>query len=487
MLSRIYPIALISLCFAVPACTGDDAEGNDTGSDTGSDTGADVEADGISAPVFEARSVEVGILIVNEDGDTVFDPVGSEVCVFEYPDEDTCGVVGVAGGDALAEIQAPVGERFRIVIRGEGLTPSLTQVNAEHSADAPLLALATPESAVDTTYSRAEVSYSDELGTSIFLMLPDTVDARAFHGATATVVSGGSATVVYSDEESNFDPAATETDGFGTIGLFGASPGEIGVRVDHPLSACTAAHRGAWDRADESGQFDVLIEPDMVTISIVGCGDFAAQDDMECGVTSDDCPDSAAKCRVHFFEAVDGGSATGTTCVAPGDRELDETCERPTGESGADDCEAGLYCANFDLSPGEPRVCRELCLENAECDNGFTCHGMGGGAGRAPGLCLPTCSPFEPRCAEGLTCVPFRTATSEQIQDYGFCWFSGDLEPGASCALDQDGCADGTACVPWSDGARYCSAACDDTHPCDSGDCVFDEDGGFQLWGFCRE
>jgi hypothetical protein len=376
----------------------DASDSGELGSDAFDDVGSDVQDDASTLPTFETRTVLVALV---RDLDTEPpNPDGLEVCVYEYLDDVTCETVA----DGEVEISAPVGERFHLLVRGDKMVPTLNAVNSRHSADEALLALGTPEVALNRAHDEAGTTPVDDEGTVTMVMLPDTLDPRACHDATAEVVSGTVGSTIYTDANSDFATSGAATNGQGTIGRFNVAPGELQITVSHPLSACNAGGleggegvlAGAWESYEIASSFDVVVEAGMVTVAFIACDEFTLLDARECDVMGDECPAEQSKCRVHLFTSVDGEGSYGTSCSVAGDREIEETCTRVGGEAGNDDCAASLYCGNWDITPGESQVCRVTCMTGDDCAGGEVCHGFSG-RGHSPGLCIPTCSPLEPR------------------------------------------------------------------------------------------
>ena len=108
-------------------------------------------------------------------------------------------------------------------------------------------------------------------------------------------------------------------------------------------------------------------------------------------------------------------------------------------------------------------------------------------------VCLGTCDPLQPKCAEGQVCVPDGSdqflcfADAAPLQLYETCVYINECEPGSMCAdASKNSKCDGLA-------LRCCTAYCDlgDSN-CSDGVCVpFFEMGaapmGFENLGLCQD
>ncbi len=147
-----------------------------------------------------------------------------------------------------------------------------------------------------------------------------------------------------------------------------------------------------------------------------------------------------------------------------------ETCSRPSGIPGEDNCAVGLFCTPWGKPAATPTAfwCRDLCVADADCGNDEACLAF---LGAAPGhgVCIPTCDPFaENACPSGANCIAER-ATSEREAAFA-CSRVGNTAAGETCSVRSDDCVVGAMCArASSDGVERCGVICDSTHACGDG------------------
>ncbi|MFO0755877.1 MAG: hypothetical protein U0359_05270 [Byssovorax sp.] len=196
------------------------------------------------------------------------------------------------------------------------------------------------------------------------------------------------------------------------------------------------------------------------TTSTTGTGGSPKNPD-PCDPIAQDCVESvASKCVFHLDDA----NAATSKCEAPlGHQMLGETCQRPTNETGVDDCEKGLYCSGIGLPKSSPqaRTCRTLCNDVGSCGEGSLCLPLDGD--RTIGFCAKLCDPFDPSaCADPtLKCDNFTNIDGNAGPS---CQWVGPKGEGESCASPAD-CQKGLTC-----NASVCSRFCNDAHLCPGAD-----------------
>lgn len=237
----------------------------------------------------------------------------------------------------------------------------------------------------------------------------------------------------------------------------GAGTGEMGDVGEE------ATGGGETGDADTDGS-DTAPEPD-------------AGEDAGCDPWAQDCPDGE-KCAYS-----DEGYGTQTRCVPvdPEPKSDGETCEVQMGaDSGIDDCDAGLICAHVDEQGFG--VCAELCTGSPQApacsDPNAMCKVC---QDDCPSLCVPSCDPLAPECADGHVCTPnnegaFACTPSGANGDGpgaqgDACEYANECEPGFACMPGTtvpecqsgfccasycdlggaDMCPGKTVCVPWND------------------------------------
>jgi len=137
--------------------------------------------------------------------------------------------------------------------------------------------------------------------------------------------------------------------------------------------------------------------------------------------------------------------------------------------SGADDCDLGLVCWNFDAT-GQGR-CVTMCSGSPAapmCPDGLLCDISNGGALL---LCLQPCDPLTPSCPSGQICIPGQGVficdvdASGDMGAYGDeCAFVNVCDAGLYCAASQavPGCQTAGCCSEYCDlklGGDECSGA----------------------------
>lgn len=161
-----------------------------------------------------------------------------------------------------------------------------------------------------------------------------------------------------------------------------------------------------------------------------------------------------------------------TACVpASGALALGAACERAGGRPGADECGAGLFCANTGQAGPTTRVCQRLCRHTGDCATAEACVALAD-ATRA-GVCRPTCTLGGSTCAAG-SCRFGSTfgatdPANAQAVFASVCSANGSVAEGATCTVDGECVAD-HLCVrrDAAEGFR-CRRACDPSHACPGG------------------
>lgn len=180
-----------------------------------------------------------------------------------------------------------------------------------------------------------------------------------------------------------------------------------------------------------------------------------------------------------------------------------------------DSCEEGRAC--FSTAEGKHRCAvfdpnkrpGDVCRSSNGCDRRQQC------VGGRPGRCLPICNPDAdkgPGCASGRTCVVVY-ARDGQKMPWGACqriedrctrWpedscgigencyrtpvglrcqrYNREARVGTRCERDPTRCNFGQACVEVGDSGWRCMDKCDDSHPCEVGECRPIRE---QSYGFC--
>ncbi len=129
------------------------------------------------------------------------------------------------------------------------------------------------------------------------------------------------------------------------------------------------------------------------------------------------------------------------------------------GQSGIDTCDISQIC--FDVDADDNGTCVGFCagMENDPvCPEGQACSVSNAGT---LALCLPTCDPLLPSCAEGDGCFPAKgveafvclPAPTENIDTIWTCHTTGGCEPGTICVNSSflPACDDEACCTPYCD------------------------------------
>lgn len=186
-----------------------------------------------------------------------------------------------------------------------------------------------------------------------------------------------------------------------------------------------------------------------------------------CDVVQQDC---GAGLRCQVFNASADGSIRMTACIPLPAEPIaeDAPCTRVDGRVGADTCEAGTFCANFDQPTPGDRVCASYCQSETDCAAGEVCSFFGD----TPyvGVCRSTCTIGGVDCADGLTCRSGLTLDSQEgpYTIRPMCiWFTDGPVVG-ECSVGEE-CGANDTCAT-RDGIEYaCRATCDATHGCEPG------------------
>ncbi len=255
--------------------------------------------------------------------------------------------------------------------------------------------------------------------------------------------------------------------------LMGACGGEAGT---------TTSGTGGSGTTTASSTTSTTSTTTAATTGTGGTGGEAMNPD-PCDPFAQDCVEAVdSKCTIHF----DADNVISGTCEAPlGNQKLDESCERPTGESGVDTCEKGLYCAYFGHPKTMPqeRSCQALCDEVDACAAGTACYALG--AEMTVGICAPTCVPFDPSSCGGIAGVKCSVATLVGNDAQMFCDFEGTKKAGEVCAASSE-CGKDMGCRT-TGGPFVCSPYCDDAHLCGAADahCASFPSSALQAYGSC--
>lgn len=159
-----------------------------------------------------------------------------------------------------------------------------------------------------------------------------------------------------------------------------------------------------------------------------------------------------------------------TVCVPAGALAEGATCVRAGGRVGADECGAGLTCANLGQPGITQRTCQRLCTDASSCRSGEVCYALPGVV--QTGICRPPCTPFGTDCVAGAGCrsagvyqAGYVSGTPTETQ--AICVAAGTTADGARCSSSTD-CGATSDCVGSSSTAA-CRPLCDPTHPCAAG------------------
>jgi hypothetical protein len=180
----------------------------------------------------------------------------------------------------------------------------------------------------------------------------------------------------------------------------------------------------------------------------------------ECDLWAQDCP-PGEKCMPW---ANDGGNAWNAAKCSSIQRDPDEIGESCTvqesGVSGIDSCEAGSMC--FHVDADNEGTCVAFCKgdeTNPICDApDHVCPISGDGI---LNLCLPTCDPLAPDCAQGDMCIPTHNewficapdVSGDAGADGDPCEFVNVCDPGLVCAPAEvlPDCEASGCCTPYCD------------------------------------
>ena len=205
-----------------------------------------------------------------------------------------------------------------------------------------------------------------------------------------------------------------------------------------------------------------------------------------CDPIAQDCPEGE-KCVPY----ANGGSVWNADKCVPvlGDKGPGEECVLDGVMEGTDNCGSDSYCWAFEADDNIG-TCMQFCtgtFDEPLCPEGAACIIAND---NVIALCLPTCDPLDPVCADGEVC----TWTGEAFQ----CIFAGDELPTNEPCAFLNVCAPGNVCVqaeslPSCADAACCAAFCDLTDPiCEvpGTECVpwFDPDpppAGYENLGAC--
>jgi hypothetical protein len=182
---------------------------------------------------------------------------------------------------------------------------------------------------------------------------------------------------------------------------------------------------------------------------------------IECDVWAQDCWPSD-KCQAW---ANDGGmhwNATRCSLVDKAPASLGASCFATSdGYSGTDTCDWDTMCWNVDATT-DLGTCVARCggsEASPSCAEGLTCFGSNEGV---INLCVPSCDPLEPACADGFACV------QSSFDEFG-CIPAGLVpsEAGSPCE-DWNGCGTGLVCttsasLPSCEASSCCASLCDVT------------------------
>jgi hypothetical protein len=207
-----------------------------------------------------------------------------------------------------------------------------------------------------------------------------------------------------------------------------------------------------------------------------------------CDVWAQDCA-PGLKCAAWIDDGGDAWNATRCVEVVDDPQDVGAPCTAEVGATGNDDCGFAAMC--FHLDEVNEGTCHALCGGTAadpQCAQGTTCVIANDGVLT---LCLDTCDPVTPQCAEGLGCYPFDEQfvclTTYDDSDYlEDCTIIATCNPGNAC-IDGEavtGCEFDGCCTP------FCDLDTPDTCPAESIGCVpYYPEGeapeGFETVGFC--
>jgi hypothetical protein len=190
------------------------------------------------------------------------------------------------------------------------------------------------------------------------------------------------------------------------------------------------------DSDGDSGQF--IMSPDGSCFA--SCG-------IVCDVWGQDCAEGD-KCMAW---ANDGGNLWNSnrcTPIAPEPAGIGDPCVvEGNGVSGIDDCELGAMCWGVDPRTNEG-TCVPMCTgseANPICPDGLECQIASDGVLI---VCLPSCDPLAPSCADDEVCAPLSDLSNEEVRFS--CLPIPPFEPqpyGSECDGLQV-CDDGLLCVP---------------------------------------
>lgn len=130
---------------------------------------------------------------------------------------------------------------------------------------------------------------------------------------------------------------------------------------------------------------------------------------LECDVWTQDCP-ADEKCVPWANDGGEVWNAARCSPVAASPREVSESCVvEGTPTSGIDDCVPGAVCWRVDAATLEG-TCVAQCggsSDSPECAGDLACAVL---VESVATLCLATCDPLAPTCADGETCAPVDAA-----------------------------------------------------------------------------
>lgn len=189
----------------------------------------------------------------------------------------------------------------------------------------------------------------------------------------------------------------------------------------------------------------------------------AAGEPSACGATE--------RCSIVAADA--SNAQTLTACIPSGSLAEGSPCTRMGGRVGADDCGAGLFCANTGQPDLAMRVCQRLCSSEADCASGERCLWLG--STPPAGVCTPGCVLGGSDCPTGNTCRAATSLTagapSPSARYATFCHQTGSGAMGDACD-DPTQCGANLTCPLDGDSttvAHTCQPLCDDAHPCAGG------------------
>jgi hypothetical protein len=237
--------------------------------------------------------------------------------------------------------------------------------------------------------------------------------------------------------------------------LLDGTPGEHALQLTHPRRRCRIEFSAGWPDDANTG-FLAPIEADAVTYTVARC------DLPLCDWVEQDCAAPDDKCGVRFVPSEGGHNAAEPVCMpSMGSKGLEESCQRPTGVPGVDDCAPGFYCSYFGGLPRadpQPRHCLATCDAERPCADGFGCLSFAIQLGEV-GTCVRSCDPFGSDCAAGTHCQAWGASTGPYPGIFQ-CSFSGPSALGEACGEGQE-CQAPLAC-----NQGVCRQPCDATHAC---------------------